>query len=331
MGTLDHPISSSIHFEQEGIQHGFLRLPYSRNDSAWGAILIPIVQFKQGQGPTALITGANHGDEYEGPIALFNFIQSTDLAKIQGRVLVIPAMNYPAFQAGTRVSPLDNLNMNRIFPGKVDGSVTQILADYFSRVLLPMADYVLDIHSGGKTLDFLPFATCHDLANKQQQTKCQAAMQAFGAPYHLKLWEDTRGMYDHQAETMGKVFVSTELGGGGTTHPRSIAIAKQGVDNFLIHAGILTGTIKTAAAQGLIMDSHSYLFAEHTGLLEPYVSLGDPVEFSQLVARIHSIERTNQPPYSYYAPRSGLVMARHVPSLIKMGDCLHVIAGLEQE
>ncbi|TXH69466.1 MAG: N-alpha-acetyl diaminobutyric acid deacetylase DoeB [Thiothrix sp.] len=331
MNPIDHPIKSSIDFAKDGIQHGFLRLPYSRDDSAWGAILIPIVQFKQGIGPTALLTGANHGDEYEGPIALFNFAQRTDIASFQGRVIIIPAMNYPAFQAGTRVSPLDHLNMNRIFPGKVDGSVTQILADYFSRILLPLADYVLDIHSGGKTLDFLPFATCHELADKQQQAHCEAAMQAFGAPYYLKLVEDTRGMYDHQAESMGKVFVSTELGGGGTTTPRSILIAKQGIENFLIHAGILKppATMQQHSSQQLVMDSSSYIFAEHQGLLEPCVALGDRVETKQLLARIHCIERTDQAPYAYYAPRSGIIMARHLPSLIKMGDCLQVIAGLE--
>lgn len=331
MSRLDHPISSSIHFEQDGIQHGFLRLPYSRDDSAWGAILIPIVQFKHGTGATALITGANHGDEYEGPIALYNFAQRTDLTSFQGRVIIIPAMNYPAFQAGTRVSPLDHLNMNRIFPGKVDGSITQVLADYFSRVLLPMADYVLDIHSGGKTLDFLPFAACHELPNPQQQAKCEAAMQAFGAPYTLKLVEDTRGMYDHQAEMMGKVFVSTELGGGGTTTPRSIAHTKRGLNNFLIHAGILEDRLQTASepSQSLSMNQHSYVFAEHQGLLEPCVALGDTVEEGQLIAYIHTIERTQAKPQAYYASTSGLILARHLPSLIKMGDCLQVIATLK--
>ena len=53
------------------MQHGFLRLPYSRNDSAWGSVMIPITVIKNGDGPTALLTGGNHGDEYEGPLALF--------------------------------------------------------------------------------------------------------------------------------------------------------------------------------------------------------------------------------------------------------------------
>ena len=55
---------------RDGVQHGILRLPYSRDDSAWGSVMIPICVIRNGKGPTALLTGGNHGDEYEGPLAL---------------------------------------------------------------------------------------------------------------------------------------------------------------------------------------------------------------------------------------------------------------------
>ena len=92
-------------FNENGIHHGFLRLPYSRDDSAWGSIMIPVCVVCNGDGPTALLTGANHGDEYEGPIALQNLAHSLDPADITGRVIIIPAFNYPAFRAATRTSP----------------------------------------------------------------------------------------------------------------------------------------------------------------------------------------------------------------------------------
>ena len=173
----NNPISCTFDFENPGIQHGFLRLPYSRNDSAWGAIMIPITQFLNGTGPTALLTGGNHGDEYEGPIALYRFAARDKIDDIQGRVIVIPAMNYPAFREASRVSPIDQVNLNRAFPGRADGTVTQIIADYFSRVLLPGTDYVLDMHSGGKTLEFLPFSACHRLQDSEQEAQCDAAMR----------------------------------------------------------------------------------------------------------------------------------------------------------
>ena len=294
--------------------------------------MTPIMQIKNGSGPTALITGGNHGDEYEGPVALFNFAGRTEFEDIQGRVIVIPAMNYPAFQVASRVSPIDGVNLNRTFPGRPDGTVTQILADYFSQTLLPMADYVLDIHSGGKTLDFVPFSASHQLEDKQQEAKCRAAMRAFGAPYYVSLLEiDSGGMYDTQAEEMGKVFVSTELGGCGTTRVESIEIAKRGVDNFLIHAGILDGELQHGKEKPMCLDmtgDEAYLFSKHSGLIEPCVNLGDNVKKGDLMARIHIIERTAVPPYEYHALCDGMVIARHVPSLVKMGDCLNVVAEI---
>ncbi len=325
-----NPIAATIDFAKDGIQHGFLRMPYSRNDSAWGAIMIPITQMKNGKGPTALITGGNHGDEYEGPLALYEFVGRSEFDDINGRVIVIPAMNYPAFQNASRVSPIDSGNMNRLFPGKTDGTVTEVIADYFTRTLLPLADFVLDFHSGGKTLEFLPFSACHQLDDKTQERRNEAAMQAFHAPYTLKMLEqDASKMYDTQAESKGKVFVTTELGGGGTTTPYTVDIARRGLTNFLIHADILKGEL-SPCPEGTIQlrmsDDQSFIFCQHAGLLEPCVSLGDTVKEGDLMARIHIIERTAMPPYDYNAPTDGLVIARHFPSLAKMGDTLYVIA-----
>ncbi len=323
-------ITTTIDFNKNGIQHGFLRLPHSRDDSAWGAVMIPITQMKKGDGPTALITGGNHGDEYEGPVALFNFAGRTDINDINGRVIIIPAMNYPAFQVASRVSPIDSANLNRSFPGSPDGSVTEIIADYFSRTLVPMADYVLDMHSGGKTLDFLPFAACHKLDDEKQASACFVAMQAFGAPYQITMLEiDSNGMYDNQCEESGKVFVTTELGGGGTTTPETIAIAKRGVNNLLIHAGILHAEPEYVHDNPPLLDMpdpRSFLFSQHSGLLEPCVALGDEVQEGDLMARIHITERTAVPPIEYRAIRDGLVIARHVPSMVKIGDCMNVVA-----
>ena len=114
----DNPISVTIDFERSGVQHGYLCLPYSRNDSAWGSIQIPITQVKNGNGPCALLTGANHGDEYEGPLALVELATDLNVDDISGTVIIIPFMNHPAFLAGTRVSPIDDVNMNRAFPGQ---------------------------------------------------------------------------------------------------------------------------------------------------------------------------------------------------------------------
>ena len=330
-----NPISATIDFEREGLQHGFLQIPHSRNDSAWGSIMLPISYARNGDGPGAILTGANHGDEYEGPIALHHLANTIDIDKVRGRVIIIPMMNYPAFQAATRVSPIDQLNMNRIFPGDAAGSITRLIADYITRVLLPMCDYVLDIHSGGKTLEFLPFAAYHELEDKNQQAACEAATQAFAAPYYLSLLEiDAGGMYDTQAEAMGKVFVSTELGGGGSATPATAEIGKRGVHNFLLHAGILDDSPQLPDRPAIKLDmqqDNAYVFSRHNGLLEPCVSLGDPVQSGDLITRVYSTERTGDAPVEYHAESDGIIMGRHFPSLIKIGDFMNVIARIVQE
>jgi N2-acetyl-L-2,4-diaminobutanoate deacetylase len=322
------PIAPSVDFARDGVQHGHLKLPYSRDDSAWGAIRIPISVIKRGDGPTALLTGGNHGDEYEGPIALFDLARDLRAEEVAGRVIILPAMNYPAFRAGTRTSPIDKGNMNRIFPGRADGTVSEKIADYIQRHLLPMADLVLDMHSGGKTLEFLPFAAAHRLPDKAQEARCIAAMEAFNAPYSMMLLElDAVGMYDSAAEEMGKIFVSTELGGGGTARPETIGVAKRGVRNVLRHAGIVGGPAERRESIRLDMpDGACYVACEQGGLVEFCVELGAAVRRGDRIARVWDVERSGRAPVDYEAARDGVLAGRHFPGLVQSGDTIGVVA-----
>jgi N-alpha-acetyl-L-2,4-diaminobutyrate deacetylase len=340
---LPSPIQPTLDFEAEGEQHGFLRLPHSHDASAWGAIMIPITVVKHGDGPTALLTGGNHGDEYEGPIALSKLASTLKASDVTGRVIVVPFMNYPAFRAGRRTSPIDQGNLNRSFPGRPDGTVTQKIADYFQRHLLPLADFVLDIHAGGRTLDFVPFAAIHKLPDAEQQARAEAAMRAFGAPYSMRMLElDSVGLFDTAAEEAGKVFVTTELGGGGTATAASVRVAERGVRGFLANAGIwpvtserngaIDGTAngaRSASRTTTLLDmpgSDCYTTSEHDGLLEVCKDLGDTVETGELIARIHDATRTGARPREYRARRGGLLAARHFPGLVHVGDTIAVVA-----
>ncbi|WP_027796336.1 N(2)-acetyl-L-2,4-diaminobutanoate deacetylase DoeB [Paraburkholderia acidipaludis] len=327
------PITPTVDFDAEGVQHGFLKLPYSRDDSAWGAIMIPLTVIGRGDGPTVLLTGGNHGDEYEGPIALAKLAASLDAAEVTGRVIIVPYMNYPAFRAGCRTSPIDAGNLNRSFPGRPDGTVTEKIADYFQRHLLERADYVLDIHAGGRTLDFVPFAAIHVLPDGEQQARCERAMRAFGAPYSMRMLElDSVGLFDSAVEEAGKVFVSTELGGGGSATAASVAIADRGLRGFLAHAGVIERTHAAHDPERRtttlldMPDGRCYTTSEHRGLLEMCRDLGERVEAGDVLARVHDIERTGTRPVEYVAQCGGLLAARHFPGLVQAGDTVAVVA-----
>ena len=325
--TATNPISATIPFDQDGVHHGFLKLPHSHDDSAWGAIMIPLCVIKNGDGPTALLTGANHGDEYEGPIILQELAATMTQDKVTGRLIILPFFNYPAFLNSTRTSPLDGGNMNRSFPGAAAGTPTQKIAHYVQNMLLPLADIAVDFHSGGKTLDFVPFAAAHLLDDAKTQAKCFAAMRAFNAPYSVQLREiESAGMYDNAVEEMGKILVTTELGGGGTATAHSIKIARKGLHNVLIHMGILAGEMIIEPTIMLTMpDDECYLFAEDEGLFEMLIDLGKMVRKGDAIARIWSKHRTGIAPTTYHAKRDGILISRHHKGLINTGDCLSVI------
>ena len=328
------PISATVDFNADGEQHGFLKLPYSHDASAWGAVMIPITVIRNGDGPTALLTGGNHGDEYEGPIVLSKLASTLKTSDVKGRVIIVPFMNYPAFRAGSRTSPIDRGNLNRAFPGKPDGTVTEKIADYFQRYLLPLADYVLDLHAGGRTLDFVPFAAVHVLSDANQQARCEAAMRAFGAPYSMRMLElDSVGLFDTAVEEAGKVFVSTELGGGGTATVESVAVAERGVRGFLANSGVLTVRDDLSAESRTTVlldmpDGSCYTTSEHDGLLELCKDLGDNVQAGEVIARVHDMSRTGMQPIEYRAKRRGLLAARHFPGLVHIGDTVAVVADI---
>ncbi|WP_018916394.1 N(2)-acetyl-L-2,4-diaminobutanoate deacetylase DoeB [Vreelandella zhanjiangensis] len=326
------PISATVDFDADGVQHGFLKLPISTDISAWGAIMIPITVVKNGEGPTALLTGGNHGDEYEGITSLLKLANALTAEEVSGRVIIVPCMNTPAVMAGTRTSPMDKGNLNRSFPGDPNGSVTLQIADYFTRVLVPMSDVVLDLHSGGRTLDILPFGASHVLDDKAQQQAALEGAKAFGAPYAMVMFElDAEKLFDTACERQGKVFVATELGGGGTSTPQSMAITERGVRNFLIHYGLIAGEVEIPESGQIYLDmpdASCYVQSQHSGVLELCVALGDAVTKGQVLAYIFDMTRTGSEPVAYRAERDGILMARRAPALVNMGDTIAVIADV---
>ena len=177
-------------------------------------------------------------------------------------------------------------------------------------------------------MEFLPFCAAHILQDKEQQSLCIAAMKAFNAPHSVMLLEiDAANMYDTAAENMGKVFISTELGGGGSTTAYTVGIAKKGIRNILCHAGITKGNMEIGETLNLDMpDDRCYVFSETSGLIEHCVDLGEKVKTGQVIAKIHNIERTGSSSKEYFAGIDGIYTGRHFPGLITAGDFLGVIS-----
>jgi N2-acetyl-L-2,4-diaminobutanoate deacetylase len=313
-----------------------LRAPSSTNLSAYGTVLIPITVIKHGKGPTMLLTGGVHGDEYEGPIVLSKLARNLDPSRIQGRLILVPALNLPAVMAGARLSPIDGQNLNRVFPGDANGLLTSMIAHYVSSVLIPMADIVVDLHSGGTTLEYIPTIIMHERGDAEWIRRTRAAMLAFGAPIALISRELDNAVYlDTIAENLGKITLSAELGGAGTLSRKSLEITEAGVINLLSHFGIMEskGALvrQQEAAHSRLMhtpDADCYAMADDDGVFEPFFSLGDNVEAGQPLGQIHFLQHIDRTPVPVVAKRAGMLICRRPVAQVRRGDCIGIV-GLD--
>jgi hypothetical protein len=134
---------------------------------------------RAGPGPTALLTAGTHGDEYEGQVALLRRARELAPDEVRGRLVILPALNYPAAAADRRLSPVDGRDLNRCYPGDQDGTVTQVIAHYVEHVLFPMCDAVLDHHSAGYSMRSRPFMVVHDAPDRTVTERSLALADAY--------------------------------------------------------------------------------------------------------------------------------------------------------
>ena len=226
-------IRCEIDFDKDGRQAGYLRAPLSRNTSGWGTIEIPIVCVKNGIGPTVLFTGGVHGDEYEGQIAVSRLAQTLQASSVQGRVIMLPAVNVPAVLNDTRLSPIDQRDMNRCFPGNPRGTFSEMLAHFIDTVLLPLVDVSIDLHTAGHSMESALSTNMHYVADATLRERTMKAASAFGAPYNVVFWGvDEGATLTSSVERRGILSVGTELGGWGRVHVEGVRIGRRGLTIF---------------------------------------------------------------------------------------------------
>ncbi len=326
--NIDTQIYTDMDYDKDGKQMSALSVPQSNNTSGWATTFVPIAVIKNGTGPTALLSGGNHGDEYEGQVTLMKLARELQPEQIRGRVIIIPMLNRPAAESGTRLSPVDGKNLNRAFPGERNGTVTSMIAHYMAHALAPLADVVVDIHSGGRSSHMLPSVNMHNVANRDQLKQMIDAGIAWGAPY-VFIYRDVAGggLYPTFAENLGKVTLGTEIGSASQFGKEMLAITERGVKNVLKQQGILNGTIEEGAQPQVVAadQTDDYIMAPLSGIFEPLFEMGEMVKTGQTVGQLYSIEQPFAEPHPVVAHTSGLLMSRRAFPLTRQGDCVAVI------
>ncbi len=324
-------VFTEIDYNREGKQLGLLRVPQVRDDSGRGVVQIPVCVIRNGNGPTLLLTGGTHGDEYEGPLALMDLARTLDPADLGGRLIIIPALHFPAAKAGRRTSPVDGKDLNRCFPGRPDGSFADILAHYVTNVLLPMTDANLDLHSGGLGMDFVISTTSHVLEDRAKQEATIQVARAFGAPYHVVIHEvDATYTFMSTCERLGVTALSSELGGIARVSIPGVAATAAGLRNVLIHYRMLAGSLDLSRSATRLMtvpDYRSYAFSPSAGLYRPFHPLGARVAEGDAAGALYSFDEPFREPVVIRFGRDGEVWSTRGPGPVSAGDPVAVLVS----
>ncbi|MFO1190995.1 MAG: succinylglutamate desuccinylase/aspartoacylase family protein [Rhodoferax sp.] len=324
-------IFTDIDYERQGKQVDWLNLPHSVTRSAYGAISIPIAVIRNGDGPTVFLMAGNHGDEYEGQIVLAKLIRELEPQHIRGRVIILPAANLPAAMDGARVSPIDQGNLNRAFPGDPHGTPTFAIAHYIDSILYPMAHFHHDLHSGGSSLKYVPFCSMRKSGDAALDARSLAALRAFDAPLSM-VWayNPENRLAGAAAARRGLVSLGGEFGGGGNVDRSSLAMLDRGVRNFLQFSGVMAQQETLPPPRGTrlveVSSRDHYVYATEGGLLEPLVDLGAEVRQGDLAGQIHFVDNPSRPPVPCHFRRAGMVVCQRHFGRVERGDCVAHLA-----
>jgi predicted deacylase len=189
-------------------------------------------------GPRLVAIAGIHGDEHDGPAALLDVCDELDPNDLHGTLVVVPIANPPAFRTATRRNVADGENLNRIFPGDPDGSISHRLARLLVDEVIPGADFMLTIHgwtTGWLTLPYVEYTASH---------KTTEAARAGAAAFGLSQMEPLGMLPGRLMSTvagMGIPGCEVEIGGEGITLPARADIGRRGVIGLLRHLRMIAG------------------------------------------------------------------------------------------
>ena len=323
---------ATVDFDRQGKQVGFLMIPHSPHDDAWGVTRVPLAVIANGAGPTVVIEGGNHGDEYEGPLAICELIRDLEPGDVQGRLILLPASNVHAVMAARRTSPVDGVNFNRVFPGDPRGTITQQIAAYIVDHIFPLADAFLDLHSGGSSLDILPSAIVEPTEDVDLRQRNIAAVRAFDAPLMVVIDNHGEpGTATAAACRAGLVTVGTEMGGGGRVSLEALALCRRGVRNVLAHLGLLGAEhARPQRSDGVILalnGAAAYVYATMEGVFEPFHVNGQTVHAGEPAGRINCVWDPTRAPETLHYAADGILYGRRQSGYVQPGNCCLVVAS----
>src|SRR6267143_1813937 len=287
------------------------------------AAVLPLIVIKGASaGPLFVVAAGVHGDEYEGPQAIWQIAQELPSSSLQGTLLALPVCNPWAFAAGLRSTPdaIDGRNLAREFPGTAEGSPTQRLAWRLLAFILKMKPGLfLDLHSGGTRYSFLPVVGYRRALGEEDRSR--AAARAFGLS---ALWEmaDHPGTFNAETARRGISTVGVEMTGAGGCRHEDVTANRDGMLNLMRWLGLLRD--RPAPEVSAPFQRTTDVLAPVSGFAVPLRAVGDRVRAGDSMIQIYSL--FGELAAGAEAPHAGEVWAMRHLRAIQEGEIVTSIA-----
>jgi predicted deacylase len=275
----------SAAISKPGIAKGWLKV----GDMPHGQPMeVPVMLVKGAKaGPTLWLQAAIHGNEYSGTYIIHEFIRNLDPKKLKGDVVAIPALNITAYQAGTRGSPFDiygGSDMNRVFPGKVDGTLTEQMAYHVYNELKRVATAMVDFHTA-----FMP-NTRWSLFTKvdgEAGKKAEGMARAFGYPVILPSKTAVLSSSCYMcAAREGIPGLIVEAGGKGPGFtPEVVKDGAERMRNVARELGMIDEPVAPPRNKSVFISEFAWVRATRGGLFQPTVTCGDTIKKGQVIGQ----------------------------------------------
>ena len=286
------------------------------------ALSIPVAVFHGAKpGPVlALVSGA-HGTEYASIIALEKLIAMLDPADIAGTVIIVPLVNIPSFeQKVPHINPVDRKSMNRMYPGRMDGTQTDRASFLITKQVVEQCDHLIDLHGGDLDESLRPYSYWTKTGNEKQDAISREMVLAFGLD-HIIISADrpkdpqASRYLENTATTRGKPSITVEAGHAGTVETEDVSALTGGCLNVMRYLKMLPGTA-TSIEHPVWIEKIATLMSEQTGVFYPLVKRGTYVEQGMKVGYV--TDYLGKVIFEARAPATGVVLyICAVPSMTK--------------
>ncbi len=275
------------------------------SDNEWPYFAIAGVH----DGPTLCLIAGIHGAEYPPIDALIRFCRGLDPARLSGRIVAVPVVNLPAFWERTPfVCPRDGKNPNRVFPGKPDGTYTEVLAYHVFNTVIRSGNYLVDLHCGDLVEDLMPFCLMHQCGRASVDDVAQDMAVTYGLPYVIvepPVGGAVSGSTDIAAAAASIPAIVAEVGGIGQLTRDAVDWHLRGLQRTLQRIHMIEGVPEPPTGQTIVR-TFEWVRARQGGFFRKTIAAGDRLQAGDPIGEM--VDLWGEPRDDVRSPVAGVVL-----------------------